>query len=227
METQTEKSKSIIKYYWQFFQGLALCLLVLMAFKTNAQDIWEERRGCIKFQGDLAPGYLLKQKQVSAYVDGDLGVFVEDRVELTGALWASFDLTHPDETGIKANHALFTGVNYHFLKPSHWDPFIGFTPGVGLVRGEYKDANGQLVKAPFAAAPLVSASVGCAYYVGWLFNFFVKVQYVYGQTFSDLPVPDRLDELKFLAGLGFNFRAWRPKLHDKWKTKTPAATSSL
>jgi hypothetical protein len=198
-----------------------ICLLLFVAAtpQSQAQKIWTERKGSISAQGNLAPGYLFAQKSVSAYVNGDVEIFIDDRASFIGQAWISFATTEKNKAGLRANHAIFWGANYHFLKPGRWDPYVGFTPGMGLVRAGYK--SGEDIKlTPFSVVPLVSISAGCNYYVGSIFHFFVKVQGVSGQMFSDLPVPKRLDELKFMAGLGWNLRMWKPKKHDTWKQTT-------
>jgi hypothetical protein len=190
--------------------------LLLMVADAHSQKIWETRKGCVRTQGNLAGGFLFKQKQPSAYVNGDIDLFIDDRVAFTGALWYSFALNRSNETGLKANHAVFAGINYHFLKPRRWDPFIGFTPGMGLAQVTYKDGD-VLKRTPYAPVPLLSATLGCNYYIGSIFHFFVKVQGVTGQVFSTAPTATRLDELKFMAGLGWNLRLWKPKVKDRWK----------
>lgn len=190
---------------------ILLLLLSLLAFtQMPAQKIWEERKGCVRMQGNLAPGFLFSQKMASAYINGDMDLFLDNRVSFTGSVWYSFALNHKNDIGLKANHAMFWGFNYHFLKPSRWDPYIGIIPGVGIVQANYRD-NDILRRTKHSAVPLISASVGCNYYVGWIFHVFVKVQAVTGQAFSTLPSPVRLDELKIMAGLGWNLRLWKPK----------------
>lgn len=195
---------------------ISIIALVAFAVQLHAQKIWDERRGTIRAQGNLAPGYLFAQKQVTAYYNGDVSLFLDDRFAYTGALWLSFSTTHKNDPGIKVNHAIFSGGEYHFLKPSHWDPYVCLEPGVALVRAAYRNDEGTVIKAPYTVAPLISAGVGCNYYVGWLFHFFVRVQGVAGQVFSNMPTSQRLDEMKFMFGLGYNFRMWKPKKHDKW-----------
>ena len=192
-----------------------MVIAVLICAHLSAQKIWNERAGCISAQGNLAPGYLLEQKSVGAYVDGDIEVFIDDRFAATGALWGSFATTAKNEIGLRANHALFFGANYHFLKPGRFDPFVGFTPGIGLVRATYQN-GGEVSMAPFTVTPLAGVTVGCNYYVGSIFHFFVRVECVVGEMFSTLPSPKRIDELKFMGGLAFNLRLWKPKKHDKW-----------
>ncbi len=197
----------------------AVLLTILFMHDSSAQKIWEARKGCIRAQGNLAPGYLFSQKFLAAYVTGEAEVFLDDRAAVNGAVWASFATNMKNTVGLTANHALFTGMNYHFLKPGRFDPYIGFSPGAGLVRAAYRNSEGILQQGNFTIAPLISASAGCNYYVGWFFHFFVKVQGVTGQTFSNLPEPIRLDELKITAGLGWNVRAWKPKKKDVWKER--------
>jgi len=130
---------------------ILLLLLSVLAFNhLPAQKIWEERKGCVRSQGNLAPGYLFSQKIASAYINGDMDLFFDNRVSFTGSAWYSFALNRKNETGIKANHAIFWGLNYHFLKPSRWDPYIGLTPGVGIVQAAYRD-NDEIKRTKYSA----------------------------------------------------------------------------
>ena len=219
MEPQKLKSNPLIqcvdglrvKYILQVF--IFMCL---SSQNVLSQKIWETRKGCIRTQGNFSGGYLFGQKAASAYLNGDIDVFVDDRVGVTGSAFYSFALNRNNQTGLKANHAVFFGINYHFLKPQRFDPFIGFTQGMGLVQAVYKDGD-VFKRTPYAAVPLLSATIGFNYYVGSIFNFFAKVQSVTGHVVSTMPSAMRLDELKFMAGLGWNLRLWKPKIKDTWK----------
>jgi hypothetical protein len=83
-----------------------------------------------------------------------------------------------------------------------------------LVQVAYSE-EGIIKNTPYTPVPLASASIGCNYYVGSIFHFFVKVQGVVGQVTSTLPTTQRLDELKFTGGLAFNLRIWKPKGYRK------------
>jgi hypothetical protein len=193
-----------------------IAMATIIFFQLPAQKIWDERKGCISTQGNLAPGYMFEQKNVTAYVDGDMELFLDDRFAFTGSIWASFATTDKSQTGIKMNDAVFGGANYHFLKPGRFDPFVGFTPGVGMVRAAYQSGEG-IKMTPYSLAPLAGLTIGCNYYVGSIFHFFVKVEGVAGEMFSTLPTPQRLDEIKFMAGLGYNIRMWKTRKHDTWR----------
>lgn len=191
-------------------------LFIALLTDAGAQRIWETRKGTIRAQGNLGPGIMFAQKSVSAYLNGEMEVFFEDRFAYTGAVCVSFVTIPKDREGIRANHAVFAGANYHFLKPSRWDPYVGLTPGVALVRAAYK--SGDVLKlTPFSLAPVVGAQFGCNYYVLSFMHFFVKAQVVAGQMFSTLPAPKRIDELKIMAGLGWNLRLWKPKKVEVWR----------
>ena len=203
--------------------ALILGILLLQLQPCQAQKkvrlkIWEVRKGCVRTQGNLAPGYLFAQKDVSAYVNGDIDFFVDDRTSIFGSVWASFNMGN-NPKGLYANHAVFGGINYHFLRPMRIDPYVGLNPGFGIVRAGYVDSLGNLRKTPFTPVPLIGISAGFNYYIGSIFHFFVKAQFTAGQIFSSLPEVKRIDELKITAGLGYNIRLFTPKKRDKWKAK--------
>jgi hypothetical protein len=192
---------------------MTACML-LVVNSTQAQKkritIWEERKGCVRSQGNLALGYLFQQKQLAAYLNGDLDLFVDNRVSVNGQIWGSFVTTSKNKPGITANHSVFWGMNYHLLPKGRFDPYIGLTPGIGLIRATYFDGE-VLRKSTFAPVPLLSAQIGMNYYVGWIFHFFAKVQGVSGVFFKDVAKANRLEELRFSFGLGWNIRLWKPK----------------
>lgn len=191
-----------------------LIAAIFIFLQSPAQKIWNERRGCISTQGNLAPGYLFQQKTVTGYIDGDMELFLDDRFAFGGSVWVSFATTDKSHPGIRINDAVFGGANYHFLKPGRFDPFIGLSPGVALARANYRD--GETMKMTnYTLAPLIGATIGFNYYVGSIFHFFVKAEGVAGEMFG-APTPQRLDEIKFMAGLGYNLRMWKPKKHDTW-----------
>lgn len=201
----------------KFNKSLLMFIAIsFMGGSVFAQKIWEERTGCVISQGDLAPGYLFSSKRVTAYVDGDVALFFDNRFAMEGAIWASFATASQGLTGVRKNEAVFWGAEYHFLKPSRWDPFVSLTPGAGLVQVAYYNTEGVLKYTPYTVVPLGSLSVGCNYYVGSIFHFFLKLQGVVGQVSSTLPYTQRLDELKFTGGLAYNIRLWKPK---KYKAK--------
>lgn len=182
-------------------------LLLFIAISASAQPIVESRKGNLRTQGNLAGGYLFAQKSAGAYLAGDFDLFIDERVSITGAGWYGFK-TGDNRSGLLRNHALFSGFNYHPVKKGRWDPFIGISPGMGIAEIKFMDGEG-VAQTTVGVAPLISGEAGCNYYVGSIFNLFVKFRAVTGQARGDAPAPVRLDEIKVSAGLGWNFRLWR------------------
>jgi hypothetical protein len=182
-------------------------LFLLAATIAFSQPIVESRKGNIRAQGNIAGGYLFAQKAAGAYLTGDMDLFIDDHVSITGAGWYGFK-TSDNSNGLFRNHAVFGGFNFHPVKKGRWDPFIGLSPGVGFAEIKYLDDEGSS-KSTTGIAPLISGEIGCNYYVGSIFNLFVKTRLVTGQTRGNAPSPTRLDEVKITAGLGWNFRLWR------------------
>ena len=205
------KQKSIITILIRPIFQFAFIVLLLTSFENiHAQRIWVQRKGCFRGQGNLGGGYFFNQKAVLGYLNGEMELFLAEKFSYTGAVSYSFLMLKKNQTGIQKNHAVYAGANYHFLKSHHCDPYIGLTPGIGMVKVAYKD--GETIKStPYSIVPLVSAQIGCNFYVCSFLNFFVKVQGITGQVFSTLPAPQRLDELKFMGGMGVHFRVWKPK----------------
>lgn len=180
---------------------------LLAVLSVSAQPIVENRKGNLRTQGNLAGGYLFAQKAAGAYLVGDFDLFIDERVSITGAGWYGFKMSD-NSNGLNRNHAIFSGFNYHFLKKGKWDPFIGLSPGLGIAELQYSDSEG-IPQSTVGIAPLISGEIGCNYYVGSIFNLFVKARAVSGQVRGEAPTPARLDEIKISAGLGWNFRLWK------------------
>jgi hypothetical protein len=189
---------------------ILLASFSMMMLAAQSQPIVENRKGNIRAQGNLAGGYLFKQKQASAYVTGDVDVFVHNNISVTGEAWYNFKLSEKP-TGLLNNHSIFWGFNYHFLPKGRLDPYIGFSPGVAIARAGYINSEGMYAESIYGVAPLISAVAGINYYVGSIFNFFVKARWNSGVFHSHVTSPQQLDEMKISAGLGWNFRAWKPK----------------
>lgn len=182
-------------------------LLLFVAITSFSQPIVESRKGNLRTQGNIAGGYLFSQKAAGAYLTGDLDLFIDERVSISGAGWYGFK-TGENDLGLYRNHAVFGGFNFHPVRKGRWDPFMGFSPGVGIAEIRYLDAEG-LSQFTTGVAPLISGEIGCNYYVGSIFNLFVKARAVTGQAGGKAPAPTRLDEIKITAGLGWNFRLWK------------------
>lgn len=196
------------------FAGIILLVWGIQG-QSFSQKIWEVRAGNIRSQGNLCAGFLRTQKPIAAYLNGELEVFADNRFAYTGSICYSFKTIPKNQLGITDNHGLFAGANYHFMKPNRFDPYIGLTPGISLVRVRF-NGNERIESTPLSVVPVMSAQLGFNFYVGSFFNFFAKVQGIKGQFFSILPKPKNIDEIRIMAGLGWNLRIWTPKRSTYW-----------
>jgi hypothetical protein len=88
------------------------------------------------------------------------------------------------------------------------------SPGIGYVNAHAVCKGGcipEYTEPHWGFAPLISGVIGCNYYVGSIFNFFVKARFVGGHFKGDVPEFQQLNEIKLTAGLGWNLRVWKPK----------------
>lgn len=189
-------------------QKLIPVLLLLAVSPLRAQTPADaSRRGLLRGQANLAGGYLFAQKSFGAYIAGDADLYLGDRVSVTGELWYGI----PTDNGpLRQNHAIFAGFNYHPLKHPRWDPYVGFSPGMALVRVRYDAGDGPR-SSPFTPVPQPAVTAGCNWYLGTIFHLFVKVRWVHGQMMGAAPFPTPLHELKISGGLGWNLRVMRKK----------------
>jgi hypothetical protein len=181
--------------------------LVLMGLAAQAQDNNTfVKKYLLRTQGNLSVGYMVKQKTVPAYIGGDFDYFIDERVSWYGE--GSFFVTSTsDEVGykIKHNHAILSGVNIHLTANKRFDPYIGINPGIMI--SQFGSTN--IIIGPqytkVGVSPVFSAAVGINYYVGSIFNFFVRARYIQGQFFANSMERIPLSEFRFSAGLGWNW----------------------
>lgn len=189
---------------------ILITVFLISTLVSQSQSVKFDRTGIIRAQANLASGYLFAQKEFGAYVCGDIDVYVSPRVSVTGEGWYGFNF-HSNDAGLRDNHSLFFGLNYHFIDHEKWDPYIGLSPGAGFVTTGYNDSLSVLRQSRLMGAPLVSLTAGCNWYVGSIFHFFLKIRFVTGQVMGDPPTPTRLEELKISGGLGWNLKCWNKK----------------
>jgi hypothetical protein len=194
---------------------IVLLFALISGMAANAQDDNKPfiKKYLLRTQGNLSLGYMTKQKIVPAYIGGDFDFFFDEKVSFYGE--GSFFITATsDEVGykMKHNHAILSGINIHLTSQKRFDPYIGINPGIMFSQfGPVGDVNIGLYNPPFTqntklgVSPIFSTAVGFNYYVGSIFNFFVRVRYIQGQFFGTSMERIPLSEFRFSAGLGWNW----------------------
>lgn len=199
---------------------IMLLVALVLATAVNAQNGDEfVKKHLLRTQGNISIGYMLKQKMAPAYVGGDFDFFLSEKVSWYGE--GSFFVTNTTEEKsyhIKHNHAILTGFNIHFTDKKRFDPYIGINPGIMISQfGPVSNANITVYHPPFTGntkvgiSPVFSAAVGVNYYIGSIFNFFVRARYIQGQFFGTSAERIPLSEFRFSAGLGWNWSFFQKK----------------
>jgi hypothetical protein len=172
-------------------------LFVFIGFSSYSQVI--DKTHALRLMGTIAPGYLLNKNYGTVYLSSSVDYYLNEKVSIYGAAdWYLESL--PANKPLRTNHSIFAGINYHFKEKAKFDPFIGFQPGVSYVklRNSNNVSNIEIV-------PIGSIMAGVNYYVGSIFNFFVHLRLLNGRAVERLGGPYSLSEIRFMAGLGFNF----------------------
>lgn len=181
---------------------IVLIMLVLSVHAIGQKDS-VIKKGMIRAHANLSGGYLFHSKNFASYISGNAEYYINERFSVIGEGWCSFDIIDQDEIGLRKNFSLFAGMNYHPVKKSRWDPYIGFNAGVGLFTNNYY-LDTLIRESPVQFTPLVGVTTGLNYYVGSIFHFFVQAKFVAGGGSSSEYGRTYLYELKLSGGLGWN-----------------------
>ncbi len=171
---------------------LSVWLLTLPPVFGQEQYI---RPGTLKASATIAPSNMLNRDANNIYLNGFLAYQIEDHFSLRGETFYYINnaaSTNPIYAG--AIHTYF-GAFYHSGK-GNWDNYIGFQPGVSVVKTAFKKPS---------AIPTFALKLGTAYYVWKYFHFFAELTYSnstirgIGPSYGSM----KTDELIISAGLGF------------------------
>jgi len=171
------------------------------------------KKGLFRTTATLSAGVLLKEKTSMIYGQGIIEYYVADNVSMRGESFYMVKATYNGDPTfavyyphISANHQIFAGANFHFPTKSHFDPYIGFEPGIAIVTAALSPGTtGGEYLSKQTGNPVIATILGFNYYFERFFHLFMEARYVHGKYLSDYPDPLSLSELRFSFGLGFNF----------------------
>lgn len=183
----------------------AAIFIICISAGINGQKDTVFKTGMLRAQANISGGYLFQQKTYAPYISANADYYINENFSITSEAWCSFDIIGMDKTGLRKNFSLFLGMNYHPVKWSRWDPYIGFSAGAGIhTVNYYKDTI--ITESPVQFSPLVGVTAGLNYWVGSIFHFFVQCKFVAGGANSSQYGRTYLEELKFSGGLGWNLK---------------------
>lgn len=191
--------------------GLIIFIMITLGMaNTFAQKDTVLKTGMLRAQANISGGYLFSQKKFAPYISANIDYYINENFSITSEAWISFDIINMENIGLRKNYSLFLGLNYHPLKYSRWDPYIGFSAGGGIHTINYYQDT-LIRESPAQFCPLVGVTAGCNYYIGSIFHFFVQAKFVAGGSNSSAYGRTYLEEIKFSGGLGWNFTPRRKK----------------
>jgi hypothetical protein len=150
---------------------------------------------------------------------GNLEYYLADNVSLRGSTFLSLKMFDPHE-GVNlvefdpflvSNHQILFGAFYHFKTKNHFDPYLGFQPGVAVSQAVIYYSPPESTYSAITVNPIMGLTLGFNLYFQKFFHLFAETQYIHGKHLSDSYKPVALDELRFSFGLGFNLSVFKPK----------------
>ncbi|HTA28737.1 MAG TPA: hypothetical protein VK809_13170 [Bacteroidia bacterium] len=188
--------------------GLAFCFInfLLVTFNCVAQsDTTFKYKGILRGTANFALGDMPQNKITNAYLTGNLEYYADSKISIRGDLYLFLNSLTKNSV-LKNNDALYFGAFYHFLPNRHFDPLLGFQPGISQT--QFIGDNGTLEGSTIC--PLTSFMCGFNYYAEQWFHFQLNIRYTIGEhvTTGD---ETNISEISFNFGLGFNINALKKK----------------
>ena len=186
---------------------ISLCLMTNFVFSQDVinqkkEDVSELyfRKGLVKATATISPGKMLQNKANSMYISGFLEYALSNKYSLRGDVFQFVDATYSDASQLEPlfMNRLYFGAFRHFGK-KNLKFYLGAQHGMTFMQYYHSFNQGN----KFSIAPSFSLKAGTTFYVWKYFNFFADVTYVNSATRGLMFGSQRMDELIFSAGLGF------------------------
>lgn len=182
---------------------LSLAFLGLMTLHCLCQDF--NRKGILRAQATISPGYYLSNGLSDITVHGDLEYFITDRISLRGDGYYLVNYLG-DAGAMDERMTLYSGFSYYLTEGKALSPFVGIAPGVGIATGDelyFQQNQIQYVSNEPGVFPLISTVVGCYYFAGKWFHIFGQARFSAG-TYTTEFSAHKAGQLQLSFGLGFN-----------------------
>lgn len=184
-------------------------LLLCLKMPAQKNEVFIEN-GLLSARLTLSPGTSLINSTDYFYLHGNIETYLTSKLSMAGeGYYYLNELASNTVPKFNYNHSAFFGANWHFTNKNN-DLFIGFQPGLSFSKVN-RNQNSSL-DTQEGVSPLISSVIGYNYYVHKYFHFFLQTRFVFGQHFYDRI--ESLNEFRFSAGLGFNFRTKKKELSN-------------
>ena len=186
---------------------LALNCFHFFAQKNYHNDFYF-RPGLIKASATITPGRMLQNKANSIYLNGFLEYVVDYNYSFRGEIFQFIDAQYSIDSRFKDPNymnRIYFGSFRHFGK-KNFKITTGAQMGVLMVDFDYSAFERQ-----FYVAPSFALKVGADYYVWDHFHFFANLTYVNSKIRGTQIGTQKMNELLFSAGLGFQLNTIKTK----------------
>lgn len=181
-----------------------LVVFCLFPMALSAQSGFKKSGG-LRAMATFAPVWMPFNGNVYYNLSGNWNYYLSEQLSIQGEGSYFLNTLQASRSGFVSQHKLLGGLTYHFKANSAFDPFVGFHPGVGLLRYTKPSALILVANPPeMDVVPLISVSGGINYYVGSIFHFFVHLRYAAGRSHAAYGSLENLSELQCSVGLGLN-----------------------
>jgi hypothetical protein len=158
------------------------------------------KSGLLKASATISPGRMLQNEANSIYISGFLEYVLDSKYSLRGDVFQFVDANYSNESILEPNfmNRLYFGAFRHFGK-KNLKLYTGAQAGATFMQYYHSFDQGYKI----SVAPSFSLKAGATFYVWKYFHFFADVTYVNSTTRGLMFGSQRMDELIFSAGLGF------------------------
>jgi hypothetical protein len=175
------------------------------------------QKGLLKGSATITPGRMLQNKANSIYLSGFLEYVINENYSFRGDVFQFMDAVYSFESLIEPSfqNRLYFGAFRHFGK-SNLKFYIGLQMGTTVTTYNHGWFSGNRTQVD----PSFSIKTGVNYYVWKYFHFFADINYVNSTLRGTSFGSQRMDEILFSAGLGFQIQT-RKKVKN-YQTITPS-----
>lgn len=181
-----------------------LHLIALMILgNVSAQEKSLVQSGLLSAYLTYAPSYHFESKSSTFYVVGKLEGYLSQKISISGEGAYYLGNGQQSKSVFNYNNNLSVGPNFHYVRNNN-DLSLGFQAGIAFTETPRVGAPTIGEK---NVSPMIAPVIGYTNYFFKYFHFFVNARLCMGQHLASQSV--NLAELRFAAGLGFNFQSKR------------------
>ena len=181
------------------------CFWLTVASGFAQSDSSFRYKGMISTCGTIALGSMPQNSLTNSYLTGSLEYYASSRISIRGDSYLFLNSLTKNSV-LKDNDATFFGAFIHFMPNRHFDPMLGFQPGISHT--QFLAPDGSLEAATIC--PITSFVGGFNFFAEQWFHFELNIRYAIGEhlTTGD---ETNISEVSFNFGLGLNLNVLKKK----------------